>query len=128
VRTHVHLNDPAWCNLAPVLTDCAVFTICYQLVPDDYIGMVVCGAVFVATTFAFAFTFGRGTRPASYAVSISCKCCCRKAWRAVDTVGIWSCRSASLQLAESWLICGWCMLASGSCSWPPLAEMAVATG
>lgn len=47
----------------------AVFTICYQLLQDDWIGMVVCAAVFVLATFALFFTFGRGTRPASYAVS-----------------------------------------------------------
>jgi hypothetical protein len=47
----------------------AVFTICYQLLQDDWIGMVVCAAVFVLATLALFFTFGRGRRPESYAVS-----------------------------------------------------------
>jgi hypothetical protein len=46
-----------------------VFTICYQLLQDDWVGMVVCAIVFVVATFALFFTFRQGHPPASYRVS-----------------------------------------------------------
>lgn len=57
-------------QLFVMVAACIVFTICYQLLPNDYIGMVVCAAVFVVATCALASTFGRGSVPHSYAVPL----------------------------------------------------------
>lgn len=47
----------------------AAFTICYQLLPGDWVGLMVTAIIFVAATLALFFTFGRGRPPASYRVS-----------------------------------------------------------
>lgn len=45
-----------------------MFTICYQLVRDDFIGMVVCAAVGVAATVSLHLTCKQYNTPTTYGV------------------------------------------------------------
>jgi len=48
----------------------AVFTICYQLVRDDFIGMVVCAAVGIASMVSMHLVCKQYNRPTTYGVPL----------------------------------------------------------
>ena len=58
------------CSCAAIIALCVVFTICYQLLPGDWVSLMVTAIIFVVATVALFFTFGRGNPPASYQVGV----------------------------------------------------------
>lgn len=48
----------------------AVFTICYQLARDDFIGMVVCAAVGIASMVSMHLVCKQYNRPTTYGVPL----------------------------------------------------------